>query len=44
MCGTREYFVAFRENHWNKKEGLNKAIGIILCACITFLSWLKITT
>ena len=38
MCGTREFFVAFRENQRQRKDRLSSAVGFILCA--TFLSWL----
>ena len=37
ICGTREFFVPFRENQWYR----NYAAGCI--RCVTFLSWLTIT-
>ena len=41
ICGTREFFVPFRENQWYRNYGLNSAAGCI--RCVTFLSWLTIT-
>ena len=41
ICGTREFFVPFRENQWYRNYRLNSAAGCI--RCVTFLSWLTIT-